>query len=299
MHTKPVANSVAFGCIFPKGLTALGLAFVVFSTYGCTKKEESPPKSPEAMAASDSSEHGVSVQKGEASEPAADWSYMGDNGPETWGGLSSDFRTCGRGRRQSPIDLSGTMRSKSVPIALAYRPSPVEIANTGHTIQLRFKDGGGVVLDSVRYDLQQVHFHTPSEHAVSGKRSAMEAHFVHKNPKGEFLVIAVMLELGAADPIMGPIWAALPPTPGDPRPIENSLLNPRDMMPQIESFYTYSGSLTTPPCREGVTWMVFDQPMTIAPEQSDAYTKLIGLSARPLQDRNHRDILHIGAGNAP
>lgn len=215
------------------------------------------------------------------------WTYSGDAGPEHWGG------TCSTGQRQSPIDLKGPARSMKTEVVLDYQSGPARIANKGHTIQIDLTKGGDLVLAGERYTLQQFHFHTPSEHALEGRRPAMEAHFVHKNAKGDLAVVGVMLEIGAADPMLAPIWTNLPPQPGAPTAIQGVLINARDLMPATEEFFVYSGSLTTPPCSEGVTWLVFNSPMSISPEQASAFERIVGPSARPLQPAKDRDLLKV------
>ncbi|ESQ80477.1 carbonic anhydrase [Asticcacaulis sp. YBE204] len=240
--------------------------------------------------------HGDTGHGGAQMAQIAHWSYEGDDGPSHWNQLGGDNTTCASGHRQSPINLSGMAGAKTVNMTLDYTSSAAKIQNLGHVVQVSPTDGGGVIMDNVRYKLIQFHFHTPSEHTIDGHRAAIEAHFVHKNDKGELLVIGVLSDVGVADPMLAPIWTYLPTDPGPAAVIPDVLINARDLMPATEEFYAYSGSLTTPPCSENVTWLVYASPLSISAEQVDAYQRLTGPNARPIQTAQGRDILHIIGG---
>lgn len=225
-----------------------------------------------------------------------DWSYSGDNGPEHWARLGGDSVTCGQGKRQSPIDLTGFPPAKVADLTLDYLSSTATIQNTGRFIQVSPSNGGALVMDKTSYKLKSFHFRTPSEHIINGHRAALETQFVHENDKGQTLIVSVMSDIGVADPMLAPIWTFLPTDPGAPVAIPDVLLNARDLMPATEEFYAYSGSLTAPPCTEEVTWLVAASPLSISPEQIDTYQRLIGANARPAQARNGRDLLHIIGG---
>lgn len=224
------------------------------------------------------------------------WGYAGAEGPEHWGELGGDNATCVTGQRQSPVDINGNVPLRQAKIEFDYHPSAATIQNTGHTIQIAPADAGGIVVDGVRYQLKQFHFHSPSEHAVNGHRAVLETHFVHQNAKGDYLVIAVLSDIGAADPMLASLWTYLPTDAGKPVPLSDLLINPQDLMPATEDFYVYSGSLTTPPCTEGVTWMVYSSPLSVSTEQADAFVQLLGSNSRPLQERHDRNYLHVSNG---
>jgi carbonic anhydrase len=221
------------------------------------------------------------------------WGYLGDEGPENWGRLGGQNTICSTGKRQSPIDIAGGKRAQSSKLVLDYASSNATLQNNGHAMVVTPEKSGGVRVDGVFYKLLQFHFHAPSEHAIDGHRMAFETHFVHQNQNGDYLVIAVLSEIGAADPMLAPIFAYLPRDPGGPVILPDLLINPRDLMPATEAFYAYAGSLTTPPCKEGVTWIIFNTPLSVSAEQVETISRLIGPSARPLQQRQERDILSI------
>jgi len=250
-----------------------------------------------------SGEHGDTHEATQGGDHGADkaadtthWSYDGDDGPAHWGDLGGDNTTCKTGHRQSPINLTGVAAPKAINLTLDYTSSTAKIQNLGYAIQVSPTSGGGVVMDGVRYKLTAFHFHTPSEHTLDGHRAAVETQFVHKNDKGDVLIISVLSDIGVADPMLAPIWTYLPTDPGPASLIPDLLVNARDLMPATEEFYAYSGSLTTPPCTENVTWLVYASPLSISAEQVDAYQRLTGPNARPVQPTQGRDVLHIIGG---
>ena len=153
-----------------------------------------------------------------------------------------------------------------------------------------------ILLDGHAYDLKYIEFHSPSEHAVNGHRATLESQFVHEDTKGNKVIVAVLYDVGVADPMLASLWTYLPSDPGQPVPLPDLLINAQDLLPATDDFYAYSGSLTAPPCTEGVTWMVYSSPLSVSAEQADAFARLIGANARPLQDRHERDFMHI-SGN--
>jgi carbonic anhydrase len=265
-------------------------ALAALSLSACGKKAEAPEGEHAAAEGHGGDEHGEARVAGPTLQH---WTYVGDEGPEHWAQLGGEATTCATGTRQSPIDLSGAKRPQAETISLDYNSSQATIQNNGHTIIVTPTNGGGITVDGVVYKLKQFHFHSPSEHAINGHRAAFETHFVHQNAKGEYLVLGVMSEVGAADPMLAPLWAYLPSDPGSPLNVPDLLINPRDLMPSQESFYAYAGSLTTPPCTEGVTWMVYTAPLTVSAEQVQAFERLIGPSARPVQAKHERSLLSV------
>lgn len=223
-------------------------------------------------------------EKPGAAPPAHDihWSYAGAGGPENWGSLKPDFATCASGKRQSPIDIRGGIAVDLEPIKFDYRPSGFRVVDNGHTVQVDVGSGNSIEVTGRRYDLLQFHFHRPSEERIDGRQFDMVAHLVHRDPEGRLAVVAVLLDRGSVHPLVQQVWNNLPLEKGEAvaagTPIDVSALLPKD-----RRYYTYMGSLTTPPCTEGVLWMVLMQPVPLATEQIGVFTRLYPMNARPTQ----------------
>lgn len=213
-------------------------------------------------------------------EDAVHWSHSGATGPEHWAELAKDFETCAIGKKQSPIDLKDA--EGETELTLEYKAVPLSIVNTGHTVQVSGVGEGGFDLNDKEYDLVQGHFHTPSEHAVNGKKYPLEMHLVHKTAANELGVIGIMFEEGAPNPVLEAIIANAPATPGDPVLLDVNF-DADALLPENKIMYNYSGSLTTPPCSENVAWFVFENPVTASAEQIAALARIEGQNARPLQ----------------
>jgi len=217
------------------------------------------------------------------------WSYSGEDGPQQWGDLSSDYLMCSKGRNQSPIDLSGAIDADLDELILDYpNRGIVGEVNNGHTIQENLNPGNFITIQKQKFEARQFHFHSPSEHRIDGKSFPMEIHIVHADPDGRLAVVGLMFEEGdensMLDRLSGFRPAGLAPYTG---PVDyNRLITSRD------EYYTYNGSLTTPPCSEGVVWIVLKNPVTASREQIDRFRDAIGAdSNRPIQPRNARTIL--------
>ncbi|MER1968311.1 carbonic anhydrase [Castellaniella sp. GW247-6E4] len=218
----------------------------------------------------------------------AQWGYGGAQGPAHWGGLSPDFTVCEQGRNQSPIDIRSAVTAKLPPLRTHYTSGPATIVNNGHTIQVNFAPGGILGLDGEDFELKQVHFHAPSENTIDGRSFPFEAHFVHADAKGALAVIGVMYETGAANEALAPIWAELPGQAGPVRALSQAVDAAR-LLPATMGYYRYSGSLTTPPCSEGVRWLVLKTPLTVSAEQVAAFERIMGgPTNRPVQPLNGR-----------
>ncbi|QNT69660.1 carbonic anhydrase [Defluviicoccus vanus] len=228
-----------------------------------------------------------------ASDAKPHWSYEGSNGPAAWGELESAYAVCGTGRQQSPIDLSHAITAELDAASVNWQPiSHGIILNNGHTIQINTPDAGGLSLDGAEYKLAQFHFHHLSEHAVDGKRSPMEVHFVHKATSGDGLtVLGVFLVEGTENSVLAPLWAAMPEHEGE-KPLVSSI-DAKGLLPSSSAAYRYEGSLTTPPCSEIVNWVVLKEPVTASAAQIAAFAKLFPNNARPIQPLNRRFILSI------
>lgn len=227
----------------------------------------------------------------QAQASGADWSYEGETGPNAWGRLSPSFALCTAGRNQSPVDIKGAFQATRNEFKAHYQHVGEEIINTGHTVQINFAPGDTLKLDDGVYELKQVHFHTPSENRIAGKSFPLEAHFVHINAKGDAAVIAVMFEEGKDSPALKRIAEMLPGANGVSSKLATNF-TANQMMPSSKKYYRFSGSLTTPPCSEGVRWLVMKQPMSASKEQIQILAKTMhGHNNRPVQPLNGRVIV--------
>ena len=218
---------------------------------------------------------------------AAHWAYAGAGGPEQWGQLKPEFSTCANGSRQSPIDIRSGVKVDLEPIQIDYRPSGFSVVDNGHTIQVNIEGGNSIEVQGRRYDLLQFHFHRPSEERIDGRQFDMVAHLVHKDPEGRLAVIAVLLDRGSAHPLVQTVWNNLPLEKGTEMRVRSGL-DMNHLLPADRRYYTYMGSLTTPPCSEGVLWMVMQQPVPIATDQVNVFSRLYPMNARPIQSASGR-----------
>ena len=221
------------------------------------------------------------------------WTYDGDTGPDHWGQLGGAATTCATGTRQSPVDISGTVPMQASKVTPNYNSVMATIQNTGKTVRIVPQSGGSLTVDGDVYQLQYIEFHSPSEHSIGGHRATMESQFVHEDAAHHKLIVAVLYDVGVADPMLGSLWTYLPSDPGQPVPLPDLLINAQDLLPTTADFYTYAGSLTSPPCTEGVTWMVYSSPLSVSAEQADSFERLFGPNARPLQPAHERNFIHI------
>jgi len=218
------------------------------------------------------------------------WSYGGTANPTQWGKLSDDFTMCEFGKDQSPINIKNPIEDVPAKISFDYQPTPLSIINNGHTIQVNYAQGSTVSISGEKYSLLQFHFHTPSEHEINDRASAMELHLVHRNEAGKLAVVGVMLNEGKSNPLIAEIWKQIPNI-GETQTISDRLINAENLLPSNKAYYSYSGSLTTPPCSEGVSWNIFVEPITVSEEQIATFTKIYQVDARPLQPINNRVVL--------
>lgn len=218
---------------------------------------------------------------------AAHWGYGGSAGPEHWGLLKPEFATCANGTRQSPIDIRSGVKVDLEPIQFDYRPSGFRVVDNGHTIQVNLEGGNSIEVQGRRYDLLQFHFHRPSEERINGRQFDMVAHLVHKDAEGRLAVVAVLLDRGASQPVIQNVWNALPLEKGEEQAAP-SVIDLKRLLPEDKRYFTYMGSLTTPPCSEGVLWMVMKTPVNISPEQINIFARLYPMNARPIQQVSGR-----------
>ena len=224
---------------------------------------------------------------GVARAEGAHWSYADS---QDWG-ADGAFRACSIGGEQSPVNLTGAVRAEIEPPAVSWRAEAFGIVNNGHTIQANASPGGFATSAGRKYELQQFHFHAPSEHTLDGKRSAMEAHFVHGGEGGNLMVIGVFLEGGGQDacPAFSVLMAAAPKGEGETR--LKAAIDPASLLPKARHFFRYEGSLTTPPCSEVVEWNVFASPVTVAESGIERFKSSFPMDARPLQPVHRRILL--------
>ncbi|TFW30121.1 carbonic anhydrase [Massilia horti] len=218
----------------------------------------------------------------------AHWTYQGPTGATHWAELDKSFSACKLGTHQSPIniDTQRVEHAALVPIRFAYKTEPGEVVNNGHTIQINLPKGSVATIDGVEYRLVQFHFHTPSEEKIDGKNYAMVAHLVHQNAKGQLAVIAVLFNEGKENQALKPIFDNLPPKEGESKNLH--AVEPAGLLPANRAYYTYVGSLTTPPCKEEVRWLVLKTPNELSASQLNAFRKLYKMDARPVQALNNR-----------
>ena len=212
----------------------------------------------------------------------AHWGYAGEGGPQEWGDLDASFSTCARGTRQSPIDIREGIRVELDPIHFDYRPTAFKVIDNGHTVQVNLAPVNSIQIGGRRYELLQFHFHRPSEERINGRQFDMVAHLVHKDVDGRLAVVAVLIEQGRLHPAVQMVWNNLPLERGE----ENAAQSPIDLqalLPEDRRYYTYMGSLTTPPCTEGVLWMVMKEPVQVSPDQVMVFSRLYPMNARPIQ----------------
>ena len=227
-----------------------------------------------------------------AAQTATPWSYQGKTGPFNWGKLDPSYKSCSQGHEQSPIDIRGAHLNKALPpIQFHYIAAPVTLENTGNTIEAHVHPGSYIVVDGARYDLQQFHFHHPSEEAVKGKLTDMVVHLVHKSADGKFAVIAVRFSMdrGDANAVMATLWPHLPTSAGASETVSD-MINPGGFLPADRGYWTYVGSLTAPPCTEDVRWFVFEDVLSVSRGQLRAFTNIFPMNSRPLQDTHGRRI---------
>jgi len=221
----------------------------------------------------------------------AHWAYQGAEGPNDWGKLDSAFATCSSGHTQSPIDIKNAKKSKLPPLKFDYKAVPLDIIDNGHTIQVNYAPGSTLMVGDKTYELKQFHFHHPSEEHVNGRGYDMVAHLVHADADGHLAVIAVLLKKGPSNPFLNTVWTNIPKEKEKAADVSGVSLNVKDLLPSNRGYFTFAGSLTTPPCSEGVTWYVLKNQSSLSAEQLAAFAKIYPLNARPLQPSNDREIL--------
>lgn len=210
------------------------------------------------------------------------WDYEGEFGPENWGKINPAWSQCSTGKRQSPIDIRDGMKVDLAEIDFNYGPSSFTEIDNGHTVQVNVGSGNFMTVGPETYELVQFHFHRPSEERINGKGTEMVVHLVHRGAGGKLAVVAVLLERGKANEAIQTVWNNIPLEKGQ-LGAPGLEIDPLELLPNQREYYTYMGSLTTPPCTENVLWMVMKQPMTASPAQMALFSRLYPLNARPVQ----------------
>jgi carbonic anhydrase len=222
---------------------------------------------------------------------APHWSYSGDTGPTRWGNLESDFATCGVGTRQSPIDIRNATPAPLPAIEFSYQPLPLTVVDTGHSMQVNAPAGsGGITVGKDHYDLVQFHFHYPSEERIADKRYALVAHLVHKNAQGELAVVAVLIRNGNENALLRQIFDNFPPPGEKEHTVPGARLDLMQLLPRMRGYYTFEGSLTTPPCSEHVRWFVLKRQAQASRGEIVQFAGRYPNNARPTQPTNGRKI---------
>lgn len=235
--------------------------------------------------------YGLSQEKHSGEHKATHWSYKGETGPLHWADLNQEYRGCGSGKFQTPIDINKTYKSDLDKLKFSYSEQPLSIINNGHTIQVNLNAGNTIMIDEEKYSLLQFHFHTPSEHTVSGKHFPMEMHLVHKNSEGELGVVGLFFVKGRKNLELQKIIDNLPSEINKVKSVNSVKIDPANFLPYKTQYYYYSGSLTTPPCTEGVIWVVLKHPVEASAEQINALKKVMSENARPIMPLNKRFVL--------
>ena len=219
------------------------------------------------------------------------WTYEGEEGPSHWGELDESYAVCGTGQSQSPVDVASVSEQDLNNISFHYQPSAVNILNNGHTVQVNYDPGSYIELDNTRYDVVQFHYHAPSEHTVDGESFPAELHIVHRNADGNLAVVGILLKEGTENAAYQPFISNLPAEKTDVKDA-GVTINAMDLLPSVGTTFRYSGSLTTPPCSEGVNWLLMTTPIELSAQQLTALDTLFeGGNNRPVQPINDRTLI--------
>jgi carbonic anhydrase len=235
----------------------------------------------------------VLVPVGARAQWKTPWTYEGARGAEHWSELDPDYAPCNAGKEQSPIDIRDTEKTDLPTLRFESKSGPLKyLINNGHTIRVNYHDasGGGnsLIVADKRYQLTQFHFHRPSEEYIHGKPYDMVAHLMYQGSDGKVAGVAVLLKAGSANATIQQLWDHMPKIEGKEEEIAGVEVNPGGLLPHDTSYFTYMGSLTAPPCSEGVTWFVLKTPVEISAEEINAFAKLYPHDVRPLQPLNGR-----------
>jgi carbonic anhydrase len=233
---------------------------------------------------------GLGAAAGSEHQEAPHWSYDGAAGPDHWGDLDPAFALCKTGKAQSPINVDRTEKASLPPIRFDYRPSPLAIVDNGHTVQVNYAPGSSIEVGGHRYELKQFHFHHPSENTIHGRSSPLEIHFVHADKDGKLAVVGLLVNEGQPSVALQALWDHLPGEKTQESRPGGVTVNAADLFPRDRRYFTFPGSLTTPPCSEGVTWLLLVAPAESSSSQIETFARLYPLNARPVQLPNARAV---------
>jgi carbonic anhydrase len=225
-----------------------------------------------------------------ADEAGPAWSYKGPTGPAHWASLGPDFEVCKAGKFQSPIDVRGAKMTALPPIEFSYQPSPLHILNNGHTIQVNVPPGSSITVGGTRYELVQFHFHHPSESKLSGQAFPLEVHLVHADANGKLAVVGVVMAEGKENPALAALWKYIPTEKGKESAPDGATVDPAALLPVNRAYFTFPGSLTTPPCSEGVTWFLLRTPLRVSKKEVASFSAVYPDNSRPVQPLNGRAV---------
>src|SRR5579862_3095251 len=233
----------------------------------------------------------VAQDKDKDNKTAHVWSYDGSHGPSHWGDLNPEFSACKAGHQQSPIDIGQHQKADLPSIEFDYKRSPLHIIDNGHTVMINYAPGSFIRVGGKQYELKQFHFHRPSEEKINGKTFEMEVHLVHADTDGKLAVVAILLNKGSDNALVHELWNDLPKEKEEEEAPEQVQIDLTQLLPANLGYYTFPGSLTTPPCSENVTWFVLKQPVTITGTEIARFSSLYHNNARPVQPLDGRMVL--------
>jgi len=253
---------------------------------GPGEKPEKPEKPGPATSPATHAAHDLGPPPAQAHGPVP-WSYRGERGPDAWGGLDPSFGKCASGEAQSPIDIL-PQRARPPDVVFVYQATAGAVVDNGHTLQVDLERGSYAVVDGERFELVQFHVHTPSEHTIAGDVFPLEVHLVHQSQAGALAVVGVLFAEGEPSTALAPVWKSAPRSTGQRR--LKSKFDPSTILPREQGAYRYDGSLTTPPCSEGVRWIVMRRTRTEDPTRIAGLRDRFGSNARPIQELGAREL---------
>lgn len=225
------------------------------------------------------------------------WTYEGKNGPNEWMNINGEYEACGKGVLQSPINIntkSTNPNEELEKVKIDYQETIFNITNNGYTIEAKaIKDSNSLYINNNSYELIKMHFHTPSEHELNGNSYSMEGHLVHENSEEDIAVIGFFVKEGKENNALENLWTKLPKKSSNQNTLLKATINLEQLLPDEIKVYQYVGSLTTPPCTEGVQWFVLEKPIEMSKEQIQKFKNIFPQNNRPVQPLNNRDIFKI------
>lgn len=218
----------------------------------------------------------------------AEWGYAGALAPQHWGALDPAFKACAEGQMQSPVNIEAYQPEELERLQIAYAPMAMHVVNSGKGVGVKVEPGSKFMAENKVYDLQAFKFQSPSEHYVNGAPYPLEMQLLHTDENGKIAALSVFFKLGLANPVIQSIWDNIPAGAGEEAMREDVMLDLSGLMPEEGAYYTYDGSLSIPPCSEGVKWYVLKTPVEISLEQLHVLQALYPMNARPVQHLNGR-----------